>query len=50
MIQGMDKGIAILQHLKNTYAVNSKITGEAAWRQMQSLSTYNAEEFLATYK
>ena len=50
MIQGMDEGIAILQYLKNTYVINFEIAGEAAWRQMQSLSTHNAEEFLATYK
>ena len=50
IIQGMDKGIAILRHLKNIYAINFKITGEVTWRQMQSLSTHNAEEFLAIYK
>ena len=50
MIQGMDEGIAILRYLKNTYIINFKITGEAVWRQIQSLSTHNAEEFLATYK
>ena len=32
MIQEMDKGITILRYLKNTYVINSEITGEVAWR------------------